>query len=300
MSKSTIFFCLLSSVLAGALGSALWWLGSQPESSGPLPGVVDSLHIGLPVAEGQQAGDSTAAASALVWDTDTGVILFAEEGFERRPIASITKLMTAMVALDIGIDWKKEMTINPEEYVIGGQLLLHNGERVTTRDLFHASLLGSANNATLALVRSLGVGEREFIHQMNRKAIELGFEQTEFVDVTGLDSANLSTAYEVARLAEVAFRDYPLIAEATAREAYTFTAIGSGREHTIKNTNKLITEHGLALAGGKTGYLYEAQYCLVVQSGDQPGRVAVVLGSPSEDDSVQTVKSLLQSAYGRL
>jgi serine-type D-Ala-D-Ala endopeptidase (penicillin-binding protein 7) len=298
MPKSAIFFALLSLVLAGALGATVWWLSTHADLR-PALGGADHLSVGLPTANQERSAKTIRAVSAVVWDTDAGIILFADNAFERRPIASITKLMTAMVALEHGFDWDRLATIEPEEYVIGGQLLLQRGEEVTMRDLFHASLLGSANNATLALVRSLSMEKQEFVREMNRKAIELNLEQTEFVDVTGLDSSNLSTAYEVARLAEAAFRDYPVIAEATAEKEYTFTVSGSGREHTIKNTNKLISEEDMSLTGSKTGYLDEAQFCLVSRGGIGQNRIAVVLGSPSETDSVQEVKTLLQSEYAR-
>ena len=300
MHKSTIFFAAVSLVLAAALGGAVLWLARAGPQQHGVPGGAGHIRLGLPEASGDsEAGDEAQAGSALVWDPAAGVILFAANGFERRPIASITKLMTAMVALDFGIDWNAEVTIEPDEYVIGGRLLLHDGEHVTNRDLFHAALLGSANNATLALVRSLGVSEREFTQAMNRKAIALGLEQTEFYDVTGLSAKNVSTAYEVARMAETAWRDYPAIAEATARTEYTYQVGGSGREHTIKNTNKLITDEGMALLGGKTGYLDEARYCLVAQSADSATpRIAVVLGSATEEESVQSVKTLLQLDYG--
>ncbi|MBI4022341.1 MAG: D-alanyl-D-alanine carboxypeptidase, partial [Candidatus Andersenbacteria bacterium] len=200
MPKSTIIFALLCLTLAAAFSLVVWWLLnlSQPLA----PAVAVSLSIGLPNAEHPSPKQLVRSESALLWDTEAQVISFEKNGFERRPIASLTKLMTAIVALDYGIDWDISVEILPAEYVIGGKLLLHPGERVTTRDLFHAMLMGSANNATLALVRQLPVDEREFIRAMNRKAIALGLEQTEFADVTGLDPDNVSTAYEIARLSE--------------------------------------------------------------------------------------------------
>ncbi len=229
-----------------------------------------------------------------MWNTETGAITFEQNAFERVPIASLTKLMTAMVALDHGITWEQSAEIQLNEYVIGGQLLLHPGEHVTMRDLFAASLLGSANNATLAYVRELGIPEQEFIRAMNRKAVELGLEQTYFTDVTGLDKENISTAYEVARMAEHAFKHYPEIARTTGRTEYSFVVGGSGREHTIRNTNKLIAEGNLEVLGSKTGYLYEAGYCLVLQGVGNAGKlIAVVLGNPSEHDQYQGITFLL-------
>lgn len=259
-----------------------------------------SIDFGLPA--GRQGLPSTGeeneralfrAASAVLWDSEAGAIRFEQNGFKRRPIASLTKLMTAMVALDHGINWDQEATIELREYGPGGNLLLHPGESVSLRDLFHASLLSSANNATRAYVRALGIPEEEFIREMNRKVVQLGLEQTEFADVTGLDGGNISTAYEVARLAEAAF-GYEEIARATSLKEYTFIVGGSGREHTIRNSNKLITEGDEPVSGSKTGYIYEARYCLVMRGANgADGRIAVVLGSPSEAENLADTKRLL-------
>lgn len=294
MHKSTICLAGLCLALSVAVGAVVWWLVLIPEAE-PAAVVEGVLQIGLPDVQSNDNRRTVNASSALLWDTRAQVIRFEQNGFERHPIASITKLMMAMVALDFGLEWDKEVTIKPDEYVIGGRLALSTGEFVTVRDLMHASLMSSANNATLAMVRTLGVPEEEFVRAMNRKVIELGLEQTEFADVTGLDPGNVSTAYEVARLAEVAWHDYPVIAEITSKTEYTFTVGGTGREHTIKNSNKLITEYGLSLTGSKTGYLYESNFCLVVQgAGTLGNRIAVVLGSPSERDNLNDTKRLLE------
>jgi D-alanyl-D-alanine carboxypeptidase len=295
MNKSVVWWGLICLLLATATGLTVWWLiwGSSDET--PAVEGTTNFGIGLPEEElKEKKGQEMSSEAALVWDTEAQIIRFEKNGFARHSIASITKLMTAIVALDFGLEWEKEMEIESREYVIGGRLLLHPGERVTVRDLFNVSLLGSANNATLAYVRSLEVPEKEFIQAMNRKAIELGLEQTEFVDVTGLDPDNISTAYEVARLTETAFNNYQDIASATNKKEYVFEVRGSGREKIIKNTNKLVTDEGMEFKGGKTGYLYEASFCLVVQgSGKLANRIAVILGSPSEWVNMQDTKSVL-------
>lgn len=294
MHKSTLFFACLAIVFGMTAAGVTWRLFRYEEKTVPLVGGA-SIELGLPPAEEYRLGEARfRAASALLWDSGTQKIHFEQNGFERHPIASITKLMTAMVALDHGIPWDRKAAIELSEYVQGGQLRLHNGETVTMRDLFYASLVSSANNATLAYVRLLGIPEKQFVQEMNRKAVALGLEQTEFTDVTGLDVGNISTAYDVARLAEAAFRDYPEIAEATSRAEYSFVFQGSGREHTIRNSNKLIAEAGESLSGSKTGYLYEARYCLVVRgTGREANRVAVILGSPGEGGSLADTKQLL-------
>lgn len=292
MHRTTIALAVVSTLLLAGIAAVAWYMAAAPPR-GQVEG--SQVALGIPGLKPEGQPQLVPARSAILWNTDTNSIAFEQNAFERLPIASLTKLMTAMVALDYGFDIDQPVEIQPEEYVIGGQLLLHPGELVTMRDLFNASLLGSANNATLAYVREIGVDKKEFIRAMNRKAVTLGLEQTFFTDVTGLDAGNISTAYEVARLAQHAFEQYPEIAGSTGQKEYAFVVGGSGREHTIRNTNKLIAEGNMAALGSKTGYLNEAGYCLVLQGiREQAPMVAVVLGSPSEQqqyDGIQIVLS---------
>ena len=280
-------------MLGGALAGTVAALGPRLIKSEERVNQTN-FDIGLNDVRTEGNSDVVESASALLWDSEAQVIKYEVNGFERRPIASLTKLMTAMVALDFGVDLDQAMTILPEEYRIGGRLVLAPGESVTMRDLLHASLMGSANNATLALVRGTGVDEAEFIRAMNRKAIELGLEQTEFVELTGLDFHNISTAYEMAKIAESAWRDYPIIAETTSKTKYQYIVGGSGREHTIVNTNNLMVDYGYELAGSKTGYLYEAGFCLAVRKAADHDLIAIVLGAPSEWDSMSDARTLLE------
>lgn len=295
MHKSTLLFSFLALSLATVTGLVIW----QIAASGPIlpPAQIEGafIDLGLPATKPTEQNKKYAARSVLLWDTASQSIRYEQNGFERLPIASITKLMTAMVALDHGIPWEKTGTIEPAEYLQGGRLLMQPGEEASLRDLFTASLLGSANNATLAYVRALNVPHEEFVQEMNRKAVAIGLEQTYFTGITGLEKENVSTAYEVARLAEYAFKYYPDIAATTRLTEYAFRFRGSDREHTIRNTNKLILDYGQAYSGSKTGYLYEAQYCLVVQgAGESANLIGVVLGSPSEADHFLEMRELLQ------
>jgi len=296
MHKSTIFFALTTIAFAGTTAAIGWqlWNERHPSPQPAVSGAV-SAHVPISIPRSEQSNPRFTAHSALLYDTKQGKVIYEQNGFEKLPIASITKLMTAMVALDHGIPWDQEAGILPDEYVQGGKLMLFQGETVTMRDLFNVSLLGSANNATLAYVRGLNIDEQEFIQAMNRKAVEIGLEQTNFVEVTGLNPKNTSTAYDVARLASHAFSHYPEIAKATSQPEYVFAAKGSGREHAVKNTNKLISGGNQQASGSKTGYLYEAGYCLDVQgTGETAGLLAVVLNSPSEPEHFADITRLLR------
>jgi len=294
MTKSSYFFAMVALMLLGGISLVSWQL-FKAEQDITLPEVSSVAdQFGLPGLRSDDKTSTLRASSAVLYDADSQSIVYEDNGFERAPVASLTKLMTAMVALDYGIDWDELVSINPDEYVIGGRLRLFAGEEVTMRDLWHASLLGSANNATLAYVRNIGVPEDEFIQAMNRKAIELGLEQTKFVEVTGLDTENISTAYEVAILATEAFSAYPEIAAATSLAQYTFTVPANGREHTLTNTNQNISPDHKSYQGSKTGYLYEAGYCLVVQGvGDRNNLVAVILGGDADEWNFVDIERLL-------
>lgn len=294
MHKVTLLFAGMSVFLAFGVGIVVSRIIQESHITIPLSGG-SSIVLGLPNNDQEKSDGSFHASSALLFNTDTNTIMFQQNAFERRPLASITKLMTAMVALDHNMQLNKEANILPEEYGVGGELLLHAGETVTMRDLFNASLLGSANNATRAYVRQTGIPEEEFIQEMNRKAIALNLEQTEFFDVTGLNPKNVSTAYEVATLAHYAFANYPEISNATSQMQYSFTVRGANREHTIHNTNKPVAMDELQVTGSKTGFLYEAGYCLVVQgAGEYKDRVAVVMNDISEDAQFAEISRLLK------
>jgi len=280
--------------LALATGGIIWQLGRghTPTVLSAATGFVPPL--GLADSPPPSTDQLQNADKAIVYDLDQKKILFQQNAFAPHPLASITKLMTAMVALDHGIPWKKQATINLDEYGVGGNLMLFNGETVTMRDLFIASLLGSANNATKAYVRELGIPTDEFVQEMNRKAVEIGLEQTQFYDVTGLNTHNTSTAYDIALMAGYAFSHYPDIATVTSLPEYSFLVGGSGREHTLHSTNKLISEHVEPLTGSKTGYLDESKYCLVVRGGGtDKNKIVVALGSPSQEANEAVVKYLL-------
>lgn len=295
MHRATLLFLFICLALATGTGFVIWTLVHLDRVSGVLV-EGSNIVLGLPGIGAKNPSDtSLQAKSVILYSTETNSILFEHGAFARRPLASITKLMTAMVAIDHGIDWNTEANILPNEYGVGGELVLSPGETVTMKDLFNASLLGSANNATLAYVRQLGISKDDFAQAMNRKAVEIGLEQTEFHDVTGLSPSNVSTAYEIARMAHYAFTKYPQISQATSQKEYTFTVRGTEREHTIHTTNTLVLDGDLEVIGSKTGFLYEAGYCLVVEgAGKYKNIVAVVMNAPSEQAQFTEMIRLLK------
>ncbi len=250
-----------------------------------------------PVKHSQSLGILTSADSVLVLDSDSQTVLFQKNPRAILPIASITKLMTALVFLDYMIDFNKEVNLVEADQVAGGNVALDSDDIVTVRDLFNASLVGSANNATEALARLTGIVRDEFINKMNQRAKELGLNDTIFEDVTGLSPANVSTAYDIAKLSVFAF-DNAYISEVTTQPAYEIVVINTKRRINIENTNKLYDTF-LRLTGSKTGYTEEAGYCLTVSTDDSFNHriIVVVLNSNSSEERFQETKGLISWAY---
>jgi D-alanyl-D-alanine endopeptidase (penicillin-binding protein 7) len=235
------------------------------------------------------------AKAGVVIMADTGKIIFAENAFEVLPMASLTKIMGAMVALDQKIDLNRVVSIPPDDYEIGGNLRIVPGiEKVSVKDLFYASITGSANNAALALSKNTNLNVEQFTEQMNRKAVELDLESLHYAEASGLSAQNVGSAYDIARVAGFAFRNYPLILDAASQENYLIRTRNTQREHTIKNPDGLFKTSPGAFLASKTGYLDEALYCLVLAKKTPKGMIiAVTLGNPSKQDSENETLRLL-------
>lgn len=240
------------------------------------------------------------AAAGAVMDIRNNKIIFAKNADRKRPIASITKLMTAMVFLDNNPGWDDIYQIKREDRREGGRIYLYTGEKVRVRDLFYLSLVGSANTATIALVRSTGMSEDEFTRKMNDKARDMGLANTVFEDPTGLSDNNVSTPEEIAKFAAVALTNGD-ISEATLSKEYTLTTLG-GRKKTVYSTDRLLgafPQNGIRITGGKTGYLELAGYSFVGKFVDRDGRemISVVLGGESKDSRFSETRELIEWAY---
>lgn len=238
-----------------------------------------------------------AAESALALDMKTGKILFQKNGFEKRSIASITKLMTVMVFLESETDWNKSVTIVQNDKINGGRVAIKPGEVINLRDLLRIALIGSINSAASSLARATDLSYDEFIKRMNSKAQELGMNESIFVDATGVNPSNQATAMDVALLLRTALQE-PLIKEVLTTEKYIFRA-DSGQKHIIRNTNKLLKSY-LDIVGGKTGYIDEAGFCLanlIKSEMATDGIVVVILGAKSKEDRFQQNKFLSQWVF---
>lgn len=201
---------------------------------------------------------------ALVQDADSGETILAKNSDQVAPIASITKLMTAMVILDRGLDLNDEIVVSREDidHLKGSHSRLRVGTRLTRRELLLLALMASENRAAAALGRTYPGGTEEFVAAMNRKARALGMHETHYVDPTGLDSGNVSSAEDLARLVKAA-DEYPLIREFTTTERAVVRT--RGQKLAFVNTNRLVRNPRWDIYLSKTGYISEAGRCLVMR-----------------------------------
>jgi D-alanyl-D-alanine endopeptidase (penicillin-binding protein 7) len=204
------------------------------------------------------------SASALVQDADTGEIVYDKNSDAVVPIASITKLMTAIVTIDRGLDLEQRIVLTREdaEFKKSTRSRLRTGTVLTRSELLMLALMASENRAAAALGRTYPEGKQAFIEAMNRKALELGMSDSRFVDPTGLNAGNVSSARDLVKLVNAA-HSYELIREYSTRERATVMAYG--RPLSFHNTNMLVRNSHWDIGLSKTGYISEAGRCLVMR-----------------------------------
>jgi D-alanyl-D-alanine endopeptidase (penicillin-binding protein 7) len=214
--------------------------------------------------------------AALILRADTGEVLYAKNADQTLPIASITKLMTAMVVLDAGQAMNQTLTITEAERdrLRGTSSRLAIGTRLTRSDLLRLALMSSENRAAAALLRNYPGGQAAGVAAMNRKARALGMTRTQFVEGTGLSGANRSTPQDLARLVRAAARYQTIRAYSTTPEY----SVMVGRYRTqYRNTNPLVRNPQWDIDLTKTGYISEAGRCLVMQTTVSGKPVVMVL-----------------------
>jgi D-alanyl-D-alanine endopeptidase (penicillin-binding protein 7) len=229
--------------------------------------------LALLLAAASPAGAADApwlrSSMGLVLGLSDGRELYAKEADTPTPIASLTKLMTAMVILDAGVKLEEPVVVTSadRDRIRGSSSRLLPGTRVSRRVLLLLALMASENRAANALARTYPGGTPAFVAAMNRKAQGLGLNQTKFADPAGLDSGNVSTARELASLVRTAM-DYPLIRQYTTTWEHE-VAVGRGKSRQVirfRNTNRLLRNESWDIALSKTGYISDSGRCLVMQA----------------------------------
>jgi len=217
------------------------------------------------------------SASAIVLDDD-GNLIYGKDVNTVRPIASITKLMTAMVILDANLDLDEQITVTKEDRdlirLTGSRL--QYGATLSRREMILLALMSSENRAATALGRTYPGGMTNFVAHMNRKAKGLGMSNSHFADPAGLKAENVSTARDLAIMVAAA-DGYPLITQSTTTTRMAVRPYSGRGPLTYGNTNRLLKNKSWDIELSKTGYINEAGRCLVMQANIEGEDVSIVL-----------------------
>jgi D-alanyl-D-alanine carboxypeptidase (penicillin-binding protein 5/6) len=278
------------------IGLASAQLSPPPPTPVPPDGSLSPFPTALDTPADPLAVPQISAASAVLAELSSGQVLYAKDPRARRAIASLTKIMTALLTLERS-DPSEVVTVRPDAVLAdrGGiaALGLEPGERISVADLLDALMLQSANDAAIALADHVAGSEPRFVRIMNRRAERLGMDRTHFRSPNGLDDRGTSTAQDLVTLTRAAYRTdgfAPIVAQLHASVP---APDGSTRE--LQNRNAMLWLYPGAV-GVKTGYTSAAGYCVVAVA-EREGRslVAVVLGAPG--DAFSDAAALLDHGF---
>ena len=217
------------------------------------------------------------SAIAMIYDEQDQRPIYSKNAENVVPIASITKLMTAMVVLDAKLPMDEPISISAEDrdHLKGTRSRMRNGITVTRDELIKLALMASENRAAAALARTYPGGTPVLLAMMNAKARELGMDSTHFFDPTGLNSTNVSTAQDLVKMV-MAAQNYPDIQRYTTSQSHIVQVDGR-RSLRFNNTNPLVKNSQWEIGISKTGYISEAGRCLVMQAKITNRPVVIVL-----------------------
>jgi D-alanyl-D-alanine endopeptidase (penicillin-binding protein 7) len=244
-----------------------------------------------------------ASSKALIINQNTGEVLYAKSTDQPTPIASVTKLMTAMVVLDAHQSPEEMLTVSEADVdtLKGSSSRLRVGTALSRRELLQLALMSSENRAAAALGNAYPGGFGAFVQAMNAKAAQLGMERSRFVDGTGLNSENVSTAEDLVKMVKAAYQ-YPEIRQVTTTPSYEVAVHGVRSPVEFRNTNILVRNSDWQIGLSKTGYISEAGRCLVMQAqiADQP-LIIVLLdswGKYTRIGDAQRIRKWIESSNG--
>jgi D-alanyl-D-alanine endopeptidase (penicillin-binding protein 7) len=227
-------------------------------------------------------------------------VLFVKAPDLVRPLASITKLMSAVVLADVSLDLSTTTEILASD--MGGDRHVQVGERYTVEELWHVGLIASSNPAIQALVRMSGLSPEEFVARMNKKAEQLQLVSLKFVEPTGLNSGNVGNVQDVAQLLNIALRNKKIY-QTLQMPNYTVQPLNQ-KKRVISSTDALLTRvvhHNFLLENivGKTGYIEDAGYNFAVRLEDSEGHAVriVLLGSASADSRFTESRDLAEWVF---
>jgi D-alanyl-D-alanine endopeptidase (penicillin-binding protein 7) len=241
-----------------------------------------------------------ASSKALIVNQETGETVYAKSTNMPTPIASVTKLMTAMVMLDARLPMDEMLTISEGDVDMlkGTSSRLRLGTELTRAELLQLALMASENRAASALGRNYPGGLTSFIAAMNIKAIQLGMTNTHFVDPTGLNSENVSTAEDLVKMVRAAYQ-YPEIRQVSTSANMEVPVRGLRNPANFVNTNILVRNSDWVIGLSKTGYINEAGRCLVMQAEIAGQPMIIVLldswGKYSRIGDAQRIRKWIES-----
>jgi D-alanyl-D-alanine endopeptidase (penicillin-binding protein 7) len=238
------------------------------------------------------------AAAAIIYDPQTGAVLWGENSHEQRSIASLTKLMTAVtfVADEPNLDAK--VKVARDDTYRASTTYLRTGDVMSYRDLLHLTLIASDNAAARVLARTSEGGTAAFVARMNEMATHLGLTNTQYTEPSGLDARNVSSAYDVSHLIAYAAADSAL---GPIMRTAEYSAHTQSRAITVRSTNKLLGLDGVDVLGGKTGFISKAGYCLatLLRIPQGPQVAVVVLGATNSTIRFWDARHLFNWVVGR-
>lgn len=265
--------------------------------------VVLGMLVGFLPLSAQAAQMEVPAKSALLMDVATGTVLYENNAHEALAPASVTKVMTMLLimeAIDEGrIGWEDTVTASETAAAKGGsQIYLKAGETMTVRDMVKSIAVSSANDCACAMAEHISGSEAAFVERMNQRAKELGMNDTNFVNCTGLDDGedaalHKTSAYDIAVMSRELLGKHPAIKEFTTIWMDTVRDGSFG----LSNTNKLVRFYSGA-TGLKTGFTSAAGYCLSASAmREDMELVAVVMGSATSQERFSACKSMLDYGF---
>lgn len=241
------------------------------------------------------------AESAILLEATTGEIIYQKNIHTRLAPASMTKMMSMLIIIekinDGSLNWDEEVTASANASSMGGsQIFLETGEKMTVRDMLKGISIASGNDATVALAERIAVNEEGFVNLMNKRATELGLENTQFKNATGLDEANhYSSAYDMAQIARELVK-YKEILEFTGTYE-TYLREGTDKKFWLVNTNKLVRFYQ-GVDGLKTGYTESAGYCLTATAFKNSMRlIGVVMKEPDPTARSSEMSSMFDYGF---
>ena len=236
-----------------------------------------SLLIHASDFAGLKVSPNLRSESALVINSE-GEVIYGKDVDTVRPIASITKLMTAMVILDSGLDLNEKITVTKQDrdlvQLTGSRL--EYGATLSRREMILLAIMSSENRAATALGRNFPGGKTAFVAEMNKKAANLGMTHSHFADPAGLNIENQSTARDLIKMVTAA-QAYPLIKKASTTTRIEVRPYKKRGPLVYGNTNRLLKNKSWDIALSKTGYINESGRCLVMQANIEGERVSIVL-----------------------